>query len=193
MHLWCRLIPQATTTLNLLRQSHINSRLSAEVQLVNGAFDSNKTPLAPPGTQVVVHERTTQRGSWDTRCIDGWYLGPAPTHYRCYHVYISKTASKRPSDTVSFFTYNCPMPKTSSANAASAAATALIHALRHPAPASPFPPRTPTSWELTSRISNSTLPWSDMNTCDSPSALFPTKSSSNTRYITSSPRMDGCT
>jgi hypothetical protein len=75
MHLWCRLITQATTALNLLRQSHINRRLvSAEAQL-NGAFDFNKTTLAPPGTHVVVHEKTTQRGScWDTRGIDGWYL-----------------------------------------------------------------------------------------------------------------------
>ncbi len=138
MHLWCRLIPQATTTLNLLRQSHINPRLSAEAQL-NGAFDFNTTPLAPPGTRVVVHEKTTQRGSWDTRAIDGWYLGPAPKHHPCYRVSFSKTASERNSETVSFFPYNCPMPKTSSADAASAAATALIHALRHPAPASPFP------------------------------------------------------
>jgi hypothetical protein len=83
--------------------------------------------------------KTTQRGSWDTRGIDGWYLGPAPTHYCCYRVYISKTASERHSNTVSFFPYNCLMPKTSSTNAASAAATALINALRHPAPASPFP------------------------------------------------------
>jgi hypothetical protein len=60
-------------------------------------------------------------------------------HYRCYRVYISKTASDRLSDTVSFIPYNCPMPKTSSTDAASAAATALIHELHHRAPASPFP------------------------------------------------------
>jgi hypothetical protein len=40
MHLWCRLIPQCTQTLNLMRQSRINPRLSAEAQL-NGAFDYN--------------------------------------------------------------------------------------------------------------------------------------------------------
>jgi hypothetical protein len=45
MHLWCRLIPQATTTLNLLRALRINPRLSAEAQL-NGAFNFNRTPLA---------------------------------------------------------------------------------------------------------------------------------------------------
>jgi hypothetical protein len=103
MHLWCRLIPQATTTLNLLRQSHINPRLSAEAQL-NGAFDFNRT-------RVVVHEKTTQRGWWDTPSIDGWHLGPAPKHYRCYRVYISKTASERHSDTVSFFFLQLPHAK----------------------------------------------------------------------------------
>jgi hypothetical protein len=56
MHLWCLLIPQATPTFNLLCQSHINPPLSAEAQL-NGAFDFNTTPLAPPGTRVVVHEK----------------------------------------------------------------------------------------------------------------------------------------
>ena len=48
MHLWCRLISQATTTLNLMRPSRINPCLSAEAQL-NGAFDFNRSPLAPPG------------------------------------------------------------------------------------------------------------------------------------------------
>ena len=49
MHLLCRIIDQATTTLNLLRPSCINPRLSAEAHL-NGAFDYNTTPFAPPGS-----------------------------------------------------------------------------------------------------------------------------------------------
>ena len=40
MHLWCRLLPQATQTLNLLHRSQINTRLSAEAQL-NRVFDYN--------------------------------------------------------------------------------------------------------------------------------------------------------
>jgi hypothetical protein len=47
MHLWCCLIPQCNQTLNLMRPSHLNPRLPAEAQL-NGAFNYNKTPLAPP-------------------------------------------------------------------------------------------------------------------------------------------------
>ena len=60
MHLWCRLIPQATTTLNLLRPSTINPRVSAEA-ILNGAFDYNATPLAPPGTQIIAYEPSNKR------------------------------------------------------------------------------------------------------------------------------------
>ena len=45
MHLWCRLISQALITLNLLRTSNINPKLTAEAQL-NGNFDYNIAPLA---------------------------------------------------------------------------------------------------------------------------------------------------
>ena len=47
LHLWDQLIPHATLTLNLLRPSRLNPRLSAESQL-NGSFDFNLTPLGPP-------------------------------------------------------------------------------------------------------------------------------------------------
>jgi hypothetical protein len=47
MHLWDRLIAQATLTLNLLRPSRRNPRVSAYTML-EGNFDFNKTPLAPP-------------------------------------------------------------------------------------------------------------------------------------------------
>ena len=46
--LWNELIPQAEITLNLLRTSRINPKLSAHAQ-VFGQFDYNRTPMAPPG------------------------------------------------------------------------------------------------------------------------------------------------
>jgi hypothetical protein len=60
LHLWCRLLPQATATLNLLRTSRLNSRLSAEEHL-NGTFNFNCTPLAPLGTKVILHETPQQQ------------------------------------------------------------------------------------------------------------------------------------
>jgi hypothetical protein len=47
-------IDQAESTLNLLRSSRINPKLSAHAQ-VNGQFDYNRTPLGPPGCRVMAH------------------------------------------------------------------------------------------------------------------------------------------
>ena len=137
LHLWCRLLKQATTTLNLLRQSRINPRLSAEAQL-NGAFDYNATPLAPPGTKVVVYENPDKRRTWAPHGVDGWYLGAAPEHYRCHTVYITKTRAERIARTVEFFPHDIMMPATSSTDNAITAARMLAEALLNPIPASPF-------------------------------------------------------
>jgi hypothetical protein len=137
MHLWCRLIDQATTTLNLLRPARLNRRLSAEAYL-HGNFDYNRTPLAPPGTKVLIHETPAHRRTWDPHGVDGWYIGAAPEHYRCHRVYVTKTRAERIAKTVEFFPHQCAMPKTSSADAATRAAQDLIHALDNPSPAAPF-------------------------------------------------------
>jgi hypothetical protein len=59
LHLWDRLLPQATQTLNMLRPSRRNPRLSAYT-ILEGVFDFNTTPMAPPGTKVIIHEKPTK-------------------------------------------------------------------------------------------------------------------------------------
>jgi hypothetical protein len=103
-----------------------------------GHYDFNQAPMAPPGTRVVAHEKLQQRASWDPHGVDGWYLGPAPDHYRCYRVHINKTKADRIVDTVEFFPANVAMPRTASKDLATIAALELTHALLHPAPAAPF-------------------------------------------------------
>ena len=51
---WDRLLFQGELTLNLLRASRVNPKISAYTYLF-GNFDFNKTPLAPPGSKVLVH------------------------------------------------------------------------------------------------------------------------------------------
>ena len=70
LHLWDHLLLQATLTLNLLHTSRINPRLSDEAQL-NGAFDFNKTPLAPPSTKVLIIEPSTTHCTWEPHVIQG--------------------------------------------------------------------------------------------------------------------------
>jgi hypothetical protein len=137
MRLWDRLLPQATTTLNLLRTSRLNPRLSSEAHL-NGTFHFNRTPLTPLGTRIIVHETPEKQSSWAIHGQDGWYLGHAPEHYRCYRVFVTSTAAERIAGTVKFFPATSDMPRTSSSDAATIAASNLVHALQHPAPAAPF-------------------------------------------------------
>ena len=137
MHLWYRLLPNATTTLNLLRPSAINPRIPAKAQL-NGAFDYNRTPLAPPGAMIIAYVTPDGCLTWDPHGLDGWYIGYAPEHYRCHRVYITKTRAKRIARTVDFFPYLYAMPKTSSVDAAMEAALDLTNALQNPHPITPF-------------------------------------------------------
>jgi hypothetical protein len=77
MHLWCRLLHQATITLNLLRNSRLNKKVSAYAQ-VFCPFYSNTTPLAPPGTRIVAHEKTKQRATWAARMVHRASHGTLP-------------------------------------------------------------------------------------------------------------------
>ena len=87
MHLWDKTIPQAELTLNLLRQSRINPKMSAWEQ-IHGWFDFNRTPFPP-------HARPTQRQTWAPHTFDAWYIGPAMEHYRCYTVWAIQTRQTR--------------------------------------------------------------------------------------------------
>ena len=109
---WDRLIPQAVLTLNIMRECRINPKLSAYAYLF-GQFDFNATPLAPPGTRVIAHEKPQQRATWDPHGVNGWYVGPALEHYRCITCYIPSTGKERVVDTVQWFPHVVPIPAAS--------------------------------------------------------------------------------
>jgi hypothetical protein len=101
MHLWDRILPQAVMTLNMLITSRLNPKLSAATHIF-GQHDYNRAPLAPPRTRIIVHETPGKRKTWAPYGQDGWYIGPALEHYRCYTVYITKTSSNSVVETVEF-------------------------------------------------------------------------------------------
>lgn len=109
LHLWDRLILQGVITLNLLRASRVNPRLSAYAQ-VFGQFAFNDTPLAPPGCHVMVHEKPHLRESWAPHAVDAWYTGPALSHYRCYRVHVWSTKKERITDTLTWLPKTVPYP-----------------------------------------------------------------------------------
>jgi hypothetical protein len=99
--LWDLLLPQAKPTINLLRQATANPKILVW-EYFNGAFAFNKTPLAPVGCRVLIHAKPGTRRSWDYRAKQGFYMGPALDHYRCYKLVKSKAKQKVISNTVQF-------------------------------------------------------------------------------------------
>ncbi len=83
MQLWCKLLHQCEITLNLLRASRRNPKLSAYA-ILEGEFNFNKTPLAPPGSKALVYKDTKLPTSFAPYAKDAWYIGPAMQHYCCY-------------------------------------------------------------------------------------------------------------
>jgi hypothetical protein len=106
---WDRLLEQCLLSLNLLHNSRVNPKLSSWAYLF-GNFDFNATPLAPPGTKILLHLKSKVRGSWSYHGEEGWYIGPSLEHYRCVKCFIPKTSRTRDADTVQFFPHKIPIP-----------------------------------------------------------------------------------
>jgi hypothetical protein len=90
LQLWDEFLPQVELMLNMLRFSCCNPRISANHE-VYGAFNFNKTPLALLGMKALIYDDPTSRALWAPHATDGYYVGPAPNHYRCLRFYIPAT------------------------------------------------------------------------------------------------------
>ena len=155
-----------------------------------GAFDLNKTPIAPLGTKVIVHEKPANRGTWAPHGVDGWYIGPAMEHCRCFRVWITDSRHERVADTLAWFPKHVPMPTTSSADAITISLQEIAQHLRDPKPAGPLAPVADKHRQALNQLAelfdaarNANLQQTLlMSTCAYPSETFPKKSSASTTY-----------
>ena len=131
MHLWDRLIPQATVTLNMLRQCRANNKLSA-YEALEGNYNFDAIPIGPIDSRVIAHETPNQRKTWAPHAIDGFYIGPAFEHYRCHNIYVPRTKTERIVETIQFFPKMCDSPTVSNQENAIIAANHLAEALSKP-------------------------------------------------------------
>ena len=125
------MLQQANITLNLLRSSRVNPKLSA-YSYIFGEFNFAATPLAPPGTKTVSHRKPNNRGTWELNGETGWYVGPSMQHYRCVKCYFPRTRTTRDCDTVTFFPTNIPFPQVKLDDFLRQAATDIITILTKP-------------------------------------------------------------
>ena len=59
---WHHVLEHIVVTLNMLRPSRLNQKISVYLQL-HGNFDFNKTPLAPAGCKIIIQDRTDEQPS----------------------------------------------------------------------------------------------------------------------------------
>ena len=176
LHLWDKLLPQAELSLNLLRGSRINPKLSAYAQ-IHGHFDFNRTPLAPPGIRVLVHIKPHERTTWSPHGADGWYTGPALESYRCYTVWMWDTRATRLCDTLTWFPTKTTMPLANSNDLILAGIADIVRALQNPSSGSPLAPLTDSQHDaltqLTSILTNVASPPSLLTRVPAPAAESP--------------------
>ena len=113
--IWDEMIPQMEICLSHLLPYAPNTSVSAYAGLHGGAFDLKKHPIAPIGTRVLIHDKSTVRTSWALHGVPGFYLGPALKHpalkhYRSYRVWPTTTNTTRITDTLAWFPHDLTMP-----------------------------------------------------------------------------------
>ena len=102
LQLWRQFIAQAQDTLNMLRRSRVNPKLSSYAVL-EGQFNFNKTPLAAVDTKALVFLDQKHRKTFNTHAFDAFYVGLAMKHYRNYQFFIPETGGYRTSNLAKFF------------------------------------------------------------------------------------------
>ena len=108
---WDRLISQWVITLNLLRNSRVSPALSAYAYLF-GPYDFNKSPMAPPGNRVIVHDKPVNRKSWGHHGTPGWYIGPSIDQYVFMQCYMPATGIAIITDTLQYIAKTFAFPTT---------------------------------------------------------------------------------
>ena len=97
--------------------------------------------MVPPGTKIIIHENPQQIKSWANHGVDGWYLGPAMQHYRCWRTYVIHTQAELIADAVELFPQHTKLLHEPSNERETVAAQQLVHELKHPQSQAPFSPK----------------------------------------------------
>ena len=109
LHLWCRILTQCQDTLNMLRTSRLHPHMSSFTHM-NGPFDCNATPIAPPRIKTLVYENPQQRKTWAQHGVNACYIGYCPDHYRYHKTYVLATLGEQITHTISFFPHEFAVP-----------------------------------------------------------------------------------
>jgi hypothetical protein len=116
-------------TLNMMRPCRLNPLLLAH-EAMDGSFSFNATPLAPLGTEVLIHFKPSRRLTWGYHVAKAWYLLHATNHYRCIHVIMKDTGAERITDTFRYQHHAIPVPHITATDRIIVAARRLADAIQ---------------------------------------------------------------
>ena len=127
-------VPQAEIVLNQLRPWHDDITINAWTGMHNQQYDHLAHPLSVFGMRVVAQEKPHLRPSWGVHGLDGFYLGPALHHYRCWRIFCTDTSGTRISDSIAWLPDPYHMPGSSPLEMLTAITTDLVTVLRTATP-----------------------------------------------------------
>ena len=107
---WDKIIEQVEIGTNILRPYGPDPTKSAWEGIHGKKFDFMRNPMAPVGTRVLIYESPNIRQSWAAHGVDGFYIGPALQHYRCFRTMPITTLSERITNTVAWLPAAFKMP-----------------------------------------------------------------------------------
>jgi len=96
----CKDLEQTDIMLNMLRPCTTNPLLSA-YEALKGMFSFNRTPMAPIGTEVMIHTKPTRYQTWGYYAIRARYFAPALNHRQCIKA-VTEAGTVRVTDTFKF-------------------------------------------------------------------------------------------
>lgn len=108
---WCKDLEQVDITINMMRPCTQNPNLSA-YEAMEGMFSFDATPMAPIGTECMIHVKPSRRHTWGYHSMKAWYFAPALKHYRCIKV-VTDAGAVRITDTFKFLHHTLPTPTVS--------------------------------------------------------------------------------
>ena len=97
---------------------------------MEGEYHFDATPIAPPGSQMLMHGKPGKRRSFGFNAKKAWYLGPCLKHYRIFRGILPSTGGERLSDTVRFQHHAIAIPDLTPADQILEAARQLDHAIK---------------------------------------------------------------
>ena len=80
---WCHLFEQMDLEVNIVRPCRQNLKLSAWAA-TEGEFHFGSTPIAPPGTELLMYVRPENRRRFGHNANKAWYVGPYLKHCHKY-------------------------------------------------------------------------------------------------------------